>query len=92
MSEVILYSFKDSEQLAESLRTVVHFMGSAEWSGLVYTTITLAIAVGLLMARGVDPLAFGKALVLPILLYYVIISPTVDVNIVDEQSRKEIIW
>ena len=86
---VVIHGFQDTQELNDALLTVCHILGGSEWNGLVFTTFTFVIAWGLISARGMDPLALGKGIIAPILIYCAVMSATVNVNIVDNYYPSE---
>lgn len=88
MADLIVYGFNNGFELASGLTSILHFMGGPEWAGLAYLGACLAVVMGIWGSKGADYVTLLKGIAAPALVYYAILVPKVDVQIIDDFTHE----
>ena len=83
MVQVITYGY--GYDLWRFLNGIVIYLGGNEFSGLIFTVAVMAVAVGMLTVRRINPFTYFSAIWLPALLYVALFTSTTTVMITDQQ-------
>ena len=83
-----VYTFNDGYPLYLFLTGLRSYLGSPEWSGLVFLMVSGLTLAGILMVRQISPLGYFKAYAGPLLLYALFFGQTAQIRIQDEWAHE----